>query len=180
MTDSRAKRSAVEPAVAILDRDPVLSPNAPRPGPIIGGTVLVLLRAVAAVIWGIGFVRTWPQTVDTLHLEGDPELAQIVLWVLLGFGAAWTLFLLLLARWLWRGSNVARLLVMLWSTVSISTAAVDYFVSGAEITVRTTLLTLALDILVMLALSSQGARAWARRPRHLKRQRKSLQGFTRG
>ncbi|QIM15582.1 hypothetical protein G7067_02790 [Leucobacter insecticola] len=133
----------------------------------------MLLRAVAAVIWSIGFVRTWPQTLENLNLEEDLEVAQIVLWILLGFGAAWTLFLLLLARWLWRGSNVARLLVMLWSTVSISIAAVDYFVSGAEITVRTTLLTLALDILVMLALSSQGARAWARRPRPRPRDQRS-------
>ena len=54
------------------------------------------------------------------------------------------------------------------SPVSVASAAIGYFANGEEITIRTTLLTLALDILVLLALSSRDARAWARRPRRRK------------
>jgi hypothetical protein len=99
------------------------------------------------------------------ELEGDPETAQTVLTIVLVLGALWTLVLVLFARKLWQGSDRARLLVLVWTTLSITVAAVDYFVSGSEITVRTTLLTLALDILILLALSSRDARAWCRRLR---------------
>ena len=72
---------------------------------------------------------------------------------------------LALAVLVWFGSNWARIVVMLFATISI-TAFVDRMVTGgAEITLRTTLITLALDILVLLALSSRNARAYARRPR---------------
>jgi hypothetical protein len=54
---------------------------------------------------------------------------------------------------------------MIFATLSITAAAIDYFADGADITIRTTLVTLALDILVLLALSSRAARAYARRPR---------------
>ena len=165
MTDPSVKRSSSEPVAALLGHDPLVAADAPRPGPIIGGTVLVLLRAAAAVLWSIGFAVTWPETVASLDLPPDVGDLRVVLWILLGFLGLWTLLLLGLARWLWRGSNRARLLVMIWTTLSISAAAVGYFSMGEEITVRTTLLTLALDILVLLALSSRDARAWARRAR---------------
>ncbi|QIM17542.1 hypothetical protein G7066_00330 [Leucobacter coleopterorum] len=126
----------------------------------------MLLRAAAAVVWWIAFIREWPDTIADTDLAQDPDTARILLSILLGLGAVWTLFLVLLARWVWRGSNTARVLVMVWTTLSITVSAIDYFVNGEEITVRTTLLTLALDILVLLALSSRDARAWARRLRH--------------
>jgi hypothetical protein len=62
---------------------------------------------------------------------------------------------------------------MVFATLSITLSAIDYFGADAEITLRTTLITLALDILVLLALSSRNARAYARRPRAAKRRRRS-------
>ena len=165
MTEDVAKRSASESATALFGREPTLPADAPRPGPIVGGTALVLLRATAAIVWSIGFAATWPGTVKSLDLPPDTGDISFVLWIILGFLGFWTLLLLLLARWLWRGSNRARVAVMIWTTLSIVAAAVGYFAMGEEITVRTTLLTLSLDILVLLALSSRGARAWARRAR---------------
>lgn len=163
MTDQHGKRSAVEPTAVLFQHEARLPHDASRPGPIVGGTAIVLLRAVAAVLWWIGFVREWPEVIEGTDLAQDPDTARVLLSILLGFGALWTLFLVLLARWVWRGSNVARVLVMVWTTLSITISAIDYFVNGEEITVRTTLVTLALDILVLLALSSRDARAWARR-----------------
>ena len=40
-----------------------------------------------------------------------------------------------------------------------------------EVTIRTTFVTVALDILILLALSSRNARAWARLPRRTRRTR---------
>lgn len=165
MTEPTAKRASIEPAAVLFGREAAVAADAPRPGPIVGGTVLVLLRAAAAVVWSIGFAVAWPVTVASLDVPPDVGDLSVVLWILLGFLGVWTLFLLLLARWLWRGSNVARVLVMVWTTLSITAAAVGYFTMGEEITVRTTLITLALDILVLLALSSRDARLWARRPK---------------
>jgi hypothetical protein len=79
------------------------------------------------------------------------------------------LVLTLFAWLIWRGSNTARVITMSVLTISIATAAVSYFSLGEQITVQTTLLTVALDILVLLALSSREARAWARRPRSSRR-----------
>lgn len=165
MSEPSPKRSSTEPPAALFGREPTADADAPRPGPIIGGTVLVLLRAATAVLWSIGFAIAWPSTIQSLDLPSDVGDLSIVLWTILGFIGVWTLFLLLLARWLWRGSNRARVLVMVWATLSISAAAIGYFAMGEEITIRTTLLTLALDILVLLALSSRDARLWARRPK---------------
>ncbi|UOQ59343.1 hypothetical protein MUN76_09755 [Leucobacter rhizosphaerae] len=172
MTDADGKRAAIEPAEALFGRDPVVAADAPRPGPIIGGTVLVLLRAVAAVLWSVALAAEWDSTIESLDLPSGTGDLHIVLWILLGFLGVWTLLLLVLALLLWRGSNLARLLVMVWTTLSITAAAIGYFTLGEEITFRTTLLTLALDILVLLALSSRDARIWARRPRLGRRSRR--------
>lgn len=165
MIEEPQKRAAAEPPEALFQREEAAPADAKRPPALLGGIALVLLRAAAAVLWWIGFVREWPGTAAEAGIDQVsefPELPNVLLGILLAFGALWTLFLLLLARWLWKGSNVARMLVMMWTTLSITTAAIDYFASGTEITVRTTLLTLSLDILVLLALSSRPARSWAR------------------
>ena len=75
----------------------------------------------------------------------------------------------MLAVLVYFGNNAARLAVMIVATLSITLAATDYFTGGEDITLRTTLVTLALDILVLLALSSRAARAYARRPRPKRR-----------
>ena len=59
--------------------------------------------------------------------------------------------------------NAARILVLFVSTMGIIAAAVDVFSGGPQITIKTTLLTLSLDILILLALSSRSARAYSRR-----------------
>ena len=164
MREAPRKRAAAEPAATLFAPEEA-PPGAARPAAIMGGTALVLLRAAAAVLWWIGFAREWPETAADAGLDrvdGLPELPRVALAVLLAVGALWTALLLLLARRLWVGSNTARVLTMVWMTTSITASAAGYFASGAEITVRTTLLTLALDILILLALSSRPARAWAR------------------
>lgn len=160
MTDEPRKRAAVEPASALFTREEQAGPRAARPFSISGGAALVVLRAGGAVLWSIGLLREWGSIRHELDL--DAEESAWALGIVLGIEALWTLLLLVLAWSVWRGSNAARILVMLGTTASITASAISYFAAGEEITVRTTLLTLALDILILLALSSRGARAWTR------------------
>lgn len=160
MGEDRRKRSAIEPPSALVLHD-APAPGPPRrPMPTSFGAVLVGVRALAGAAWLGAFALLWPELSAEAKLEG--EIAHWVLWLILGFGGIGVLLLLLLGVLVWRGSNTARVLVLLGMTGSIVTAAIGYFSSGEEITVRTTLLTLAADILVLLALSSRDARTWAR------------------
>ena len=135
-----------------------------RPGTLAMGAVLIVARALGGVLWSISLVRSTPQ----LAAENDVELAaaELIVGVAVVFQGVWMLILLLLAWLVWRGHNWARVLVMLGTTLSIISAAIGHFASDEAITIRTTLLTLALDILILLALSSRDSRRWCtKRPR---------------
>jgi hypothetical protein len=163
------KRPAFEPPSELVA--PVAPPpDMRRPTATVFGALLVVCRVVAGVVWLLALAVQWDTIVrDELHIEiegaSESEAARIVLSVILVFGGVLLLIELVLAALVYRGNNAARLTVMIFATFSIIAAAVDYFGEGTEITIRTTLITLALDILVLLALSSRAARAYARRPR---------------
>ncbi len=161
------KRAAFE-SPAELVRPVEAPPDMKRPVSTAAGAVLVVLRVIAGVVWLIALAGQWDQV---LEADGgiDPESAEGaasygVLAFLLVFGGVVLLVQLLLGFAVYRGSNAARLTLMILATLSIMVSWVDYL-AGQEITIRTTLVTLALDILVLLALSSRAARAYARRPR---------------
>jgi hypothetical protein len=171
MSVSRAprKRAAFEPLAPPAERNPRMR----RPAATIAGGVLVLLRALSGAVWGAAVLFGLPpwlravagfangdntipaeETLDDLGLP--PEVFVGVLGVVFLVQVVFGILLL-------RGSNAARIIVMIVSTISIVTAFVSWWQVGAEITVATTLVTLALDILVLLALSSRDAAAFARR-----------------
>jgi len=52
---------------------------------------------------------------------------------------------------------------MVFAVVSISTAFTTWFLREQEITLRTSLLAVGLDVLILLALSSRSAAAYSRR-----------------
>lgn len=157
------KRDAFEPASELLAQEAPLPAHAGRPGSITLGATLVLCRALLSILWFIAFSLTYPAI--ALEVGLDAEERTIVYVIVAAFNAA-TLLVLALFSWLiWRGSNTARVITMFVLTVSILSAAVGHFAYGDAITLHTTLLTLAFDILILLALSSRQARAWARRSR---------------
>jgi len=171
------KRAAYEPPV-LLAQPVQPPPSMPRPAATTLGAILVMLRVLAGVIWLVALAITWRQVVyDEAGLavvpgsEEDHALNGVLIAILV-VGGLGLLVVAVFGLSVYRGSNVARLLVMTFTTLSITAAAIDYFAGGEDITIRTTLLTLSLDILVMLALSSRAARAYARRPR-APRQRRS-------
>ncbi|QBE48964.1 hypothetical protein [Leucobacter triazinivorans] len=171
MIEQPRKRSAVEPAAALFARDAQPHARASRPSSVAGGAALVVLRAGGAMLWSVGLLREWASIRDELELT-TAESAW-ALGVVLGVEGAWALLLLALAWAVWRGSNGARIFVMIGATTSITVSAIAYFAMGEEITVRTTLVTLALDILVLLALSSRDARAWTRHRANERRARRT-------
>ncbi len=163
MTESVRKRSAIEPAEALLGRDAPLPQIRKRPITTTLGATFVLWRAVAGVLWIAAFGLIW---FDEAHADGiDHPTAVTVFWIIAVAAGIGVLVLLLFAWLVWRGSNLARILVMAALTFSISTAAIAHFAGAEQITFRTTLIIVALDILVLLALSSRDARAWSRQTR---------------
>lgn len=159
MSRASRKRSASEPSTDLFVEEsaaPLL-----RPSTIVVGAILLAARSIGAVIWALSILAQH----DNYKKEFDLTSSESALMVgfLMGVSIFWALFLLLFAWLVLHRSNFARMLVMCGTAISIISAAIGYFSGDEEITVRTTLLTLALDILILLALSSRDARTWSRR-----------------
>ena len=144
-----------------------------RPLSTTAGAALVLLRVVAGVVWMLSATLGWEGWVSSFaadlstDAEPDVELSDgtlgtslVVFVTVVGIVLLVEAIFGLLILW---GRNFPRLVVMIISVLSISTAFTGWWVQGQEIRLSTTLVTLALDILVLLALSSRSAAAYARR-----------------
>jgi hypothetical protein len=167
------KRASFEPLTRLAERDTDRMPRAQasrRPIATALGALLIVVRVLLGVVWLVSLAVQWPTLLQTeldIHIDdvADAEAANIVLWVILVVGAVILVAQLIFAWLVYRGSNWARITVMAVAVLSTLIPAIDYFGGDAEISMRTTLLTLAADILVLLALSSRSARAYARRKR---------------
>lgn len=164
------KRPAFE-SPASLAR-PVTAPTGMRrPAATAFGAGLVVLRVVAGIVWLVSLAVFWEELLReqfdiTVDADTDEQaVTDAVLAFILVSGAIVLVVELGLAVLVWFGSNWARIMVMLFATISITSSWLESVTGSAEITLRTTLVTLALDILVLLALSSRNSRAYARRPR---------------
>ncbi|WP_295781445.1 hypothetical protein [uncultured Microbacterium sp.] len=165
------KRVAFEPPREIAPAEDVHH----RPLAIVAGAVLVLLRAAAGALWAVSVAFALPPWLRDVAgaWSGDAGEAADVSASDLGVGTAVFLGTLgvvcaiqvVLGIRILFGGNRSRVFVMLISVTSISASFVGWWEFGQEISIRTTLITLALDILVLLALSSRDAAAYARRPR---------------
>jgi hypothetical protein len=168
-----AKRPAFE--LPVVPEPPAGDPEMKRPISTTSGAALVLLRVAAGVAWMLWVAFGWEGWLQSYagELSGDSsgetvgDLTPGVLGVSLAvFLIATGLVLaveLTFGLLILRGRNFPRMVVMIISVLSISTAFAGWWVQGQDIRFSTTLLTLALDILVLLALSSRSAAAYARR-----------------
>lgn len=163
------KRAAFEPLAPPVVRDPRMR----RPAATVAGGVLVLLRAISGAVWGasVAFgLPPWLRSVsgfangdNTIPTDQTIDDLGIGIEAFIGVMATICLVQVVFGILLLWGSNAARVIVMIVSTISIAAAFVSWWETGVEITVATSLVTLALDILVLLALSSRDAAAFARR-----------------
>ncbi|MFE1646795.1 hypothetical protein [Microbacterium sp. P01] len=165
-----SKRAAYEPAADLAKPLPV-APAMKRPASIVAGAVIVLLRVLsgAAVLGAVMLDGTpWASWLSVLsggeRVSADDLSAGVQIYVVVT--AVVLLVQLTLSVLILRGQNLARVLVMCVSVVSISAAFVGWWSEGQEITLAGTLISLALDILILLALSSRSAATYARRNEH--------------
>lgn len=164
------KRPAYEPGALLLS--PVrYDPDMPRPSTTVAGVLLVFLRVLAGIFVLLELAREWDSLFgDLVRADttadaalNDPAVGGILLAVVLGIGGILLLIDAVLGILIYRGHNWPRVLVMLFSVISISTVFTAWWVRGEEITLDGTFLSLSLDILLLLALSSRSAAAYARR-----------------
>ena len=167
------KRPAFDIPAELAKRAPVDTPMR-RPVSTVVGAALVVLRVLAGVIWLIALTLQWPDVLaeefdsisaeqlstDELQAATDAGLVAVLV-----VGGVILLVELVLAVFIYLGWNWPRVVVMVFATLSISGSFAAWWAGDQEVTLQTTLLTLSLDILVMLALSSRAARAYARRRR---------------
>ena len=162
-----AQRPAYEPIDRLLRPTPY-DPDMRRPATTVAGACLVLLGAVVSVLSMVDVATNWHTYLKSIVLEiggtvPTPDVVNASLAVILGVIGVTAVVELVCGLLILRGSNAARVLVMIVSAISISAAFVSWWARDQEITLQTTLLSLAVDILVLLALSSRSAAAYARR-----------------
>jgi hypothetical protein len=146
-------------------RDPVTDSRDKRPAPTAIGALFVLGRGLFALYFAVSVIVAPEQfSKDIASIDDDTSRAIAVAAV-----AAVPLLFAAAEVWLaWRiflGRNWARLVAMGLSTVAIATQAGAVLAGGPGITLQTNLPGLALDILLLLALSSERSLVYARRPR---------------
>lgn len=141
--------------------------TARRPVTITMGAILIVLRVIGGSAWLVEIVTGWDDLVRASRAgDGSTDaVTNVILWVIVAIGILVFILQLSLVLLVYRGVNWARMLVLIVATLGVVLAAVDVAAGGAAITLRTTLLTLSLDILILLALSSRSARAYSRRSR---------------
>jgi len=131
----------------------------------------MLFRVIAGIVTVASIFVLWDQYLDEAELDisgmtpAEIDAAKpIVLWILVVLASASVLMYIVLVLLVIRGSNWARITTMAFGSIVIIASAIDYFDGGSQITLKTNLFGLSLDILVLIALSSQSARKWSRLP----------------
>jgi len=160
------KRVAFE-LPAALNRPPA-DPAMKRPISTIAGAVLVLMRVAVGVLW-IALVAldwsTWFAEYIGDAAADDPELLGVTRAIFLVVCGGYLLGEAVFGLLILRGRNFPRVVVMVFAVLSISSAFTGWWAQGQDIRIETTLATLSLDILILLALSSRSAAAYAHRRR---------------
>jgi hypothetical protein len=166
-------RAVVAPTPTAAVDDAAQAPR--RPAATIVGALLVVLGVVADLIWLANLALHWDETLRSLFLGDGVTQADLdqasgpLLIVVVAFLSLVAAFQLFLAWRVFKGRTWARDLVMVLAAISTTSSFVGWAVSGTQITFRTTLLTVALDILVLLTLSSRDAATYSREQRAARR-----------
>lgn len=131
--------------------------RARRPAPTLFGGVLVFFRGVAALVLAASLLAGVNPAIEAG--QAGPSTAGATALAVFGIGE------ILLAWGVLRGGNLARVAAMLLSAAAIIAQAASVLNGGPAVDFGTNLLGLSLDILLIIALSSQHSRAYARNSR---------------
>lgn len=130
-----------------------------RPAPTTFGAVLVFCRGLASLAFAAALATDGSPLGTAVAQQGLRSLLPAAAAVVAAFG----LTEIAMAWFIYRGGNRARVLTMSLSALAIVVQFVNVLSGGPGISFATNLLGLALDILLILALSSERARTYARR-----------------
>ena len=133
-----------------------------RPWSTVAGALLILLRVAFGVLPIIEIATEWPNLVAGGTAVEQAAVA-VVFGIVLGVTAGAVLLDLLFGIFVFTGTNWARIGVMTVATVSLLVEFALAATGGEAIRLDTSLIGVAIDILVLLALSNPRARDWARR-----------------
>jgi hypothetical protein len=159
------KRPAFEPAERLL-RPPHYDPAMKRPLTTVAGALLVFLSGFVNVLTIIELLLSPdPFAGEPIDLDGVTREQAVGVGIAFAVGVLVVLILVdvVLGILILRGSNWPRVLVMIIAVFSICVAFGTWWAGEQEITLKTSFLSTALDTLVLLALSSRSAAAYARR-----------------
>lgn len=133
-----------------------------RPSAIVVGTVLMVLGALSSIALALVALLGW----SSLDLDlGDDESSSVTLAIVVGVLGVVALGELFLALHVFLGSNWARVVVLTTTSLGLALQIVSLELGGEAITLQGSLIPVALDILLLLALSSQRAMVYARSER---------------
>ncbi len=139
-----------------------------RPSATIVGSVLLAFRSLASVLLAGSIVLGVLADPGSLR-SIDPNLASPqllpIVWVVVGVIALFVIADVLLAWQVFLGRNWARVTAMFFSTIAIAAQAISVATGGPEVTLKRNLVGVCLDVLLVMALSSDRARIYARRSR---------------
>ncbi|MBN9178108.1 MAG: hypothetical protein J0I43_12185 [Microbacterium sp.] len=160
MSDPHERRPAFEPATRLL-RPTGYDPTMPRPAAVMAAVLLLALRIFSGTVVLIAAAFA-PEAVADIDTLTDDERSAAVVVVVVTAVIVLAVDTVLL-RLIWTGRNWARVVVMSVTTLSICAAFAGWWDQGQEITIDVGLVPLGLDVLILLALSSRDAAAYARR-----------------
>jgi hypothetical protein len=130
-----------------------------RPAQIVFGATVSFLRASLFMLAGVALIFVPPEVLAQVPTEAEPQAGLIIAGVLLIIVALCDIGLALAVM---SGRNWARILLMLFSLLAVITAFANN-ANRSEVVTLATLPTVAISILVLLALSSHRAREYATR-----------------
>ena len=130
-----------------------------RPAQIVFGATVSFLRASLFVLAGVALIFVPPEVLAQVPTQAEPQAGLIIAGVLLIIVALCDMGLALAVM---SGRNWARILLMLFSLLAVITAFANN-ANRSEVVTLGTLPTVAISILVLLALSSHRAREYATR-----------------
>ena len=161
------KRPAFE-ASAVLLRPPRFNPGMPRPATTVAGAFLIVLRTLlsATVLFGAaigwdGFLGVVDAAIDVFGV--DDLAAGATDEVTFGATLCILAFNLLLAVLVFLGRNWPRVTIMVFATADVLVAFSAWISAERTLSTSISFQVLALDILILLAMSSRSAASYARR-----------------
>ncbi|GGF36418.1 hypothetical protein GCM10011399_31670 [Subtercola lobariae] len=166
----------------VLDtaRDSAASNRVKRPISIYLSYLLMIIRGAIGALSVIAVFATWADSVAAVRIDlpsgagidGD-QLADIAVWVIVGLAIVAFVGYLVLAQLVFVGYNWARFVVMTLSLITVASVAIEFVNNQADLGTTTGLVNLSFDILLLFALSSPDARAFARERRLGRRERRA-------